>query len=69
MIRTIVTPKDQTISFDIPKKYIGKQIEIIAFSKDEEIAKETSVQKKVSFNALAMDTRNYKFNRDEANER
>jgi uncharacterized membrane protein YfhO len=69
MIRTIVTPKDQTISFNIPKKYIGKQIEVIAFSKDEEMVKEMSKQKKVSFNALAIDTRNYKFNRDEANER
>ena len=69
MIRTIVTAKDQTISFDIPKKYIGKQIEIIAFSKDEEIAKDVTVRKKVSFDALAIDTRNYKFNRDEANER
>jgi len=69
VIRTIITPKDKTISFDIPKKYIGKQIEVIAFSTDEEMVDEDSVQKKVSFTALAMDTRNYKFNRDEANER
>jgi hypothetical protein len=69
MIRTIITPENQTISFYIPKKYIGKQIEVIAFAKDEEIAKDEVVRKKVSFSALALDTRNYKFNRDEANER
>ena len=69
MIRTIVTPADQTITFDIPSMYIGKQIEVIAFAKDEEIGKDIFSQKEVSFNALKIDTRGYKFNREEANER
>lgn len=69
MIRTIVTPDKQIISFDIPKDYVGKQIEIIAFAKDEELIKEQIVKKKVSFDALTIDTRGYKFNRDDANER
>jgi len=70
MIRTIITPEEQTISFDIPASYIGKEIEVIAFAKDEGINnKELPMQKKVSFTALAVDTRDYKFNRDEANER
>ena len=69
MIRTIITPNKQTITFDIPKDYIGKQIEVIAFAKDEEIAKALPKQKKVSFDAIAIDTRDYKFNRDEANKR
>jgi hypothetical protein len=69
MIRTIVTPLKQTISFDIPEDYVGKQIEVIAFLTDEGVFKEQFVPRKVSFTALSLDTRNYKFNRDEANER
>jgi hypothetical protein len=69
MIRTIVIPDKQTISFRIPEDYIGKQIEVIAFAKDEGLGKEVNSKKKVTFNALSIDTRGYKFNRDEANER
>ena len=35
MVRTIITPDNQTISFDIPKDYTGRQIEVITFAKDE----------------------------------
>ena len=69
MIRTIITPNKQTISFDIPEEYVGKQIEVIAFAKDEGIAKEKTTEKPVTFTALSIDTRGFKFNRDEANER
>lgn len=69
MIRTIITPNQQTISFDIPKDYVGKQIEVIAFAKDEGMAKEKTGRKKVTFTALSIDTKGYKFNRDEANAR
>ncbi|HCN82137.1 MAG TPA: hypothetical protein DIT07_00735 [Sphingobacteriaceae bacterium] len=69
MIRTLVTPDKQSISFDIPKDYVGKQIEVIAFAKDEGISKEQSANKKVSFTVLHVDAKDYKFNRDEANER
>ena len=68
MIRTVVTPNKQTISFDIPKDYIGKEIEVIAFAKDEGLTKEKPAKKKVSFTALSIDTRGYTFNREEANE-
>ena len=68
MVRTIVTPDKQSISFDIPNHYIGKQIEVIAFAKDEGITKPEPF-KKVSFTVLHVDAINYKFNRDEANER
>ncbi|MBO9561571.1 MAG: hypothetical protein J7621_02310 [Niastella sp.] len=69
MIRTIITAHQQTISFTIPKDYVGKEIEVIAFAKGEGINKEQPAKKKVTFNALSIDTRGYKFNRDEANER
>lgn len=69
MIRTIIVPNKQTISFDIPKDYVGRQIEVIAFAQDEGIFNDKPEKKKVTFTALSIDTRGYKFNRDEANER
>ncbi|QJD97733.1 hypothetical protein HH214_18555 [Mucilaginibacter robiniae] len=69
MVRTVITPNKQIISFEIPQSYVGKEIEVIAFTKDEGINTDQSAKKKVSFTALSFDTRNYKFNRDEANER
>jgi hypothetical protein len=71
MVRTIIIPDKSTInvSFSIPENYIGKEMEIIAFSKEEGIEEISKSQKKVSFNALSIDTKSYKFNRDEANER
>jgi hypothetical protein len=59
----------QIISFNIPKEYVGKQIEVIAFAKGEGINGESPVKKTVTFNALSIDTKGYKFNRDEANGR
>jgi len=68
MIRTTITPDKQTVSFDVPQDYIGRQIEVIAFAKDEGFSGVHSARKK-SFTVLHVDTQDYKFNRDEANER
>jgi hypothetical protein len=35
MIRTVVKAKNENISIKIPKDYVGKQVEIIAFAIDE----------------------------------
>jgi len=70
MIHTIVVPNNQTVSFNVPQKYIGKELEVIIFEKEEgSIEKISFPEKLVSFSALSIDTKNYKFNRDEANER
>ena len=68
MVRTIVRPDKASISFDIPEKYIGKQIEVIAFEKHEPSNEVAPRRKTVTFNAISIDTRGYKFNREEANE-
>lgn len=70
MIRTVVTPRRNILSFNIPDKYIGKRLEIIAFAMDEpsdEILYSGIPQKK--FSAVKLNTRGFKFNREEANER
>lgn len=68
MIRTVVKTNNNTLSFPIPDKYIGKELEVIAFTRDEGF-EENKAKKKVSFTVLHTDIKNYKFNRDEANER
>lgn len=35
MIRTILTPRNQTIQLEVPKKYIGKKIEVLLYDIDE----------------------------------
>ncbi len=35
MIRTVLKPDNQDILIRIPKKFIGKQVEVIAFTIDE----------------------------------
>ena len=68
MIRTVFTADKNTLTLPLPDNYIGKQVEVIAFMIDE--GKETTRDKRreVSFNAVKLDTRGFKFDRDEANE-
>lgn len=35
MIRTIITPEQRNISIQLPKAFVGKRIEVIAFAIDE----------------------------------
>lgn len=37
MIRTLVTPLQQNISINIPKQFIGTQVEVIAFTIEESV--------------------------------
>jgi len=69
MIRTIIIPDTETAYFNVPKEYIGKELEVIAFAKNEAIEIEEPAKKQVSFSALSIEAKGFKFNRDEANER
>ena len=68
MIRTVFIPQNDNFVFPIPIEYIGKELEIIIFATDEVLSK-SSPFKKATFNAISIDTREYKFNREEANAR
>lgn len=35
MIKTIVTPKNNRLYLEIPPKYIGREIEVLLYAKDE----------------------------------
>ncbi len=41
MIKTIVIPKNNKLQVDIPDNYIGKEIEVLLFSKDELLTEKT----------------------------
>jgi hypothetical protein len=69
MVRTVVTADKNTVIVSIPEAYIGKQVEVIAFTLDEGDPLAGEKKKKASFDAIRLDTMGYKFNRDEANER
>lgn len=69
MIRAIITPVDQTITLDIPRDYIGKEVEVIAFAKNEGDVREVKQRPNISFTVLHVENDGYKFNRDEATER
>ncbi len=72
MIRTIVIPNTSNfnVALDFPKDYLGEEVEIIAFKRKEGFSERKNATKRfVSFDAIKIDTSNFKFNRDEANER
>lgn len=72
MIRTTVIPNTSNfnVTLDFPKEYLGEEVEIIAFKKEEGLYEKKSGPKRfASFDTIKIDTSNFKFNRDEANER
>jgi predicted nucleotidyltransferase len=71
MVRTTVKSSSAYVSIAIPPQYIGKELEVIVFDKNEGIESENrnGSRKKISFDALSIDTITFKFNREEANER
>lgn len=67
MIRTIVQAEKTPLEVPIPESYLGKKVEVIAFTVEE--GRENVSEKKVTFATLKLDTTNFKFDRDEANSR
>ena len=69
-------PDSNTYLLKLPDNYVGKPVEVIAFEVDEKsteeksIAKKDALQKTLDFyNSIQIDLSDFKFNRDEANER
>lgn len=69
MIRTILTADRNDLMLNLPDDFLGKEIEVIAFVIQKTVQKP---KKKVSFTVLNVPDEariNYRFNREEANER
>ena len=69
MIRTIITADRNRLILLLHDDFLGKQVEVIAFVIDEAVNKAATFKKSKTFSAIQLDTRGFKFNRDEANER
>ena len=69
MIRTILKAEKRILEIALPPEYVGKEIEIIAFLLEEAYLTIAPQSAQKTFSAIELDTRGYKFNRDEANER
>lgn len=71
MVRTTIISEQDVIQFSLtlPAHYIGKELEVLVFAKDEGLEKKTNGSKKVCFTVLKTNGKPFKFNREEANER
>ena len=71
MVRTTIIPEQTTvnISLSVPENYIGKEMEVIAFTTQEGLENIAPITKQASFDAISLKTKLFKFDRDEANER
>ena len=69
MIKTSFTAQHQQFLLHLPKSYIGKRVEILAYT-EEEVLKENQAQKpQINFKTMKVSTKDFRFNRNEANER
>lgn len=76
MIRTIVKSAKNKLTLDLPEDLVGKTIEVIAFSIDDEKGKsndlpqiaDRTAELKKELLPFMFNSGGYKFNRDEANE-
>ncbi len=77
MFRKIIVPESPNISLLLPANFVGHEVEVIAFPiEDKQTIEKQKDENKYSwknarnfFNAHRIDLSNFKFNRDEANER
>ena len=71
MIQTTIIPNDRIVnlSFTVPDNYIGQEMEVIAFMRNEGMQLKEKPKSFLSFDAIKIDTTEFKFNRDDANER
>ncbi len=73
MYRKIIdVVNEENLFIQLPKEYLNKQVEVIAFEVEktnEKIDKKKFEEAMAFFSTLNVDMSNFKFNRDEANER
>lgn len=55
MLRTVITPETKKISLDLPEDFIGRQVEVIAFTLEDTINEEKTLTHFASEKSLAKD--------------
>ena len=70
--RIIKVVKEDDLQMQLPKEYLNKEVEVIAFElneNDEQEKKRQEVNEAIAFfKSISVDISDFKFNRDEANE-
>ena len=73
MYRQIIIPENTQLLLQLPKEFVGRQVEVIAFTVKDVLKKKGdaySLEKALEFfKAHPISLKNYKFNRERANER
>jgi len=71
MYRKILIPTESQHSVELPKEFYGVKVEVIAFPFEEEKLADVSLLSGIDafYDAIKLDLSDFKFNRDEANER
>ncbi len=73
MYRAIITPKETKLTIDLPNELVGKPVEVLAFellkTEQGQRKKPTAEEIKLFYKKYQIDMSNFRFNRDEANER
>ena len=68
MVREIVEVNNEIYNLHIPKEYLHKKVEILVLPFEENIDSVKRASKN-RLDAISIETKNYRFNREEANER
>ncbi len=71
MFTQIITPTQESIVLDVPREMIGHKVKVTLdpIERPQKPIFNTVEEVHAAFNAVRIDTRGWKFNRDEANER
>ncbi len=82
MYRSIITPKETKLTIELPQDMVGKPVEVLAFEIEKNAettvdqddltkkrTKRTFAEAIALWDSMAVDMSNFKFNREEANER
>jgi len=71
MFTQIITPTEESIMLDVPREMIGHKVKVTldTIERRKKPIFNTVEEVHAAFNAVRIDTRGWKFNRDEANER
>jgi hypothetical protein len=71
MYRAIITPKETTLTIELPDQLVGKSVEVIAFEIENQSLRKKPTKKEINlfYATYQVDMKGFKFNRDEANER
>lgn len=69
MVKTSFTAHHQQFLLHLPKSFVGKRVEILAYTQEEIIKENQSENPGFNFNTMKVSTKGFKFNREEANER